>query len=40
MVSGKTYYRLRVGGFDSKADAAKFCGKLSAAGTICTVADF
>ena len=39
-VKGKTYYRLRVGGFGSKADAAKFCGEVSAAGDACTVANF
>jgi Flp pilus assembly protein TadD len=39
-VNSKTFYRLRVGGFDSKADAAKFCGEVSAAGNACTVANF
>ncbi len=39
-VNGKTFYRLRVGGFASKADAAKFCGEVSAAGNACTVANF
>jgi Flp pilus assembly protein TadD len=38
--SGKTFYRLRVGGFDSKVDAAKFCGEVSAAGSACTLANF
>lgn len=40
LVHGKTYYRLRVTGFDSKLDAAKFCAELSAAGSACTVANF
>jgi Flp pilus assembly protein TadD len=40
VVNGKTYYRLRTGGFASKADAAKFCGEVSAAGSTCTVANF
>ncbi len=40
VVRGKTYYRLRVGGFDSRADAAKFCGEVLAAGKTCTVANF
>jgi cell division septation protein DedD len=39
-LSGKTFYRLRVGGFASRADAAKFCGEVSAAGNACTLADF
>jgi Flp pilus assembly protein TadD len=39
-VNGHTYYRLRTGSFDSKADAAKFCGEVSAAGNACTLADF
>jgi len=39
-VNGKTYYRLRVGGFSSKADAATFCAEVSAAGNACTVANF
>jgi cell division septation protein DedD len=39
-INGKTLYRLRVGGFDKKADAAKFCGEVSAAGNACTVANF
>jgi cell division septation protein DedD len=39
-VNGRTFYRLRVGGFASKADAAKFCGEVSAAGNACTVANF
>jgi len=38
--SGKTFYRLRVGGFDSNIDAAKFCGEVSAAGSACTLANF
>lgn len=39
-VSGKTYYRLRIGGFPSNAEAARFCGEVSAAGNACTPADF
>jgi Flp pilus assembly protein TadD len=39
-VNGHTYYRLRTGSFDSKADAAKFCGEVSAAGDACTLANF
>jgi Flp pilus assembly protein TadD len=39
-VNGHTYYRLRTGSFASKADAAKFCGEVSAAGNACTLADF
>ncbi len=39
-VNGHTYYRLRTGSFDSKADAAKFCGEVSAAGNACTLANF
>jgi Flp pilus assembly protein TadD len=39
-VNGRTYYRLRTGNFDSKADAAKFCGEVSAAGNACTLANF
>ena len=40
MVNGKTFYRLRTGGFASPAEAAKFCGEVSAAGDACTVASF
>jgi Flp pilus assembly protein TadD len=39
-VNGKTYYRLRVGGFANKAAAATFCAEVSAAGNACTVANF
>jgi Flp pilus assembly protein TadD len=39
-VRDKTYYRLRVGGFSSTPDAAKFCAELSATGTACTLANF
>ncbi|MDE8348781.1 MAG: SPOR domain-containing protein [Acidocella sp.] len=39
-VKGKTYYRLRTGSFASKAEAAKFCGEVSAAGSVCTLANF
>jgi len=39
-VNGKTFYRLRTGSFASKAEAAKFCGEVSAAGNVCTLANF
>lgn len=39
-VNGQTYYRLRVDGFASKIDAARFCGEVSSAGYACTVANF
>jgi Flp pilus assembly protein TadD len=39
-VNGRVYYRLRTGSFSSKADAAKFCGEVSASGSPCTVANF
>jgi len=39
-VNGKTFYRLRVGGFASKGAAATFCAEVSAAGNACTVANF
>jgi Flp pilus assembly protein TadD len=39
-VSGKTFYRLRVSGFGNTADAAKFCAQVTAAGNVCTIADF
>jgi Flp pilus assembly protein TadD len=39
-VNGHTYYRLRTGSFESKAEAAKFCGEVSAAGNACTLANF
>ena len=39
-VKGQTYYRLRVNGFSSDVDAARFCGEVSAAGYACTVANF
>ncbi|HQT39067.1 MAG TPA: SPOR domain-containing protein [Acidocella sp.] len=39
-VKGKTYYRLRTGSFATKADAGKFCGEVSAAGSVCTLANF
>ncbi len=39
-VSGKTYYRLRVGGFDSEPSAAKFCSSIKAAGHACAIANF
>ncbi|HQT65047.1 MAG TPA: SPOR domain-containing protein [Acidocella sp.] len=40
VVHGKTYYRLRTGSFTSKSDAAKFCGEVSAIGSVCTLANF
>jgi Flp pilus assembly protein TadD len=39
-VQGKTFYRLRTGNFASKAEAAKFCAEVSAAGNVCTLANF
>ena len=39
-VNGKTFYRLRLGGFGSAADAQAFCGKVLATGNACTVANF
>jgi Flp pilus assembly protein TadD len=39
-VHGKIFYRLRIGGFASKVEAARFCAELSATGNSCTVADF
>jgi len=39
-VDGKLYYRLRVTGFSSHADAAHFCSQVTAAGHACTVANF
>jgi Flp pilus assembly protein TadD len=39
-VQGKTYYRLRVTGFGSRLEAAKFCAELSAANMACTPANF
>jgi hypothetical protein len=35
---GKTFYRLRTGGFASRADAQAFCSRASAAGAQCIVA--
>jgi Flp pilus assembly protein TadD len=40
VVNGHTYYRLRTGSFGTKAEAAMFCGKVSAAGNPCTLANF
>ena len=34
-VNGRTFWRLRVAGFDSRAEAQDFCAKLKAAGTDC-----
>lgn len=39
-LGSKTFYRLRVGGFQNKVAAAHFCNELQAAGHICTPADF
>jgi cell division protein FtsN len=39
-VKGKTFYRLRTGSFSSRGDAETFCGKVSASGSPCTIADF
>ncbi len=39
-VNGRTFYRLRVGGFSSKSDAAAFCSQFAADGGTCTVANF
>jgi hypothetical protein len=37
---GKTYWRLRTGGFSDSAQAAAFCERLRAKGAACTVASF
>lgn len=37
---GKSFFRLRTGGFASTADATAFCAKAKLAGIACTVADF
>lgn len=37
---GRTYWRLRTGGFSDIADATGFCAKLKAKGGSCAVADF
>jgi Flp pilus assembly protein TadD len=39
-LGSKTFYRLRVGGFQNKVAAAHFCNELQAAGHSCTPADF
>ena len=39
-VKGQTFYRLRVDGFGTEVDAARFCGEVSSAGYVCTVANF
>ncbi len=39
-VGGQTYYRLRIAGFASHADAAAFCSQLTAAGGPCIPANF
>jgi hypothetical protein len=37
---GKTYWRLRTGGFSDSAQAAAFCERIKAKGAPCTVASF
>ncbi|MBE7211591.1 MAG: SPOR domain-containing protein [Gluconacetobacter diazotrophicus] len=37
---GKRFFRLRTGGFDSVAEATRFCGALRAKNIACTLADF
>ena len=37
---GKSFFRLRTGGFASTADATAFCAKAKLVGIACTVADF
>ena len=39
-VNGHTYWRVRTAGFDSNAEAAKFCIDVHARGAACTVARF
>ena len=39
-VGGQTYYRLRVSGFASHADAAQFCSQITSAGGTCMPANF
>ncbi len=40
VVNGQNIWRLRLGGFAGKADAAAFCAQVIAAGGDCTVATF
>jgi len=40
VVNGQNIWRLRLGGFTGKADAAAFCAQVVAAGGACTVATF
>jgi hypothetical protein len=40
VVGGQNIWRLRLGGFAGKADAAAFCAQVVAAGGACTVATF
>ncbi len=40
VVDGQNIWRLRLGGFAGKADAAAFCAQVVAAGGACTVASF
>ena len=37
---GKTFYRLRTGGFASIAEATDFCERSRQAGAACTIAAF
>ncbi|HQT68753.1 MAG: hypothetical protein B7Z78_13610 [Rhodospirillales bacterium 20-60-12] len=39
-IGDRTFYRLRTGGFASRAAAAQFCSKIQAAGGTCAVANF
>ena len=36
--AGRTYFRLRTGGFNDIAEATAFCGQIRAKGTVCTLA--
>ncbi len=36
--AGRTYFRLRTGGFSDIAQATAFCGQIRAKGTVCTLA--
>jgi hypothetical protein len=37
---GRTYWRLRTGGFTDVADATEFCTRLKAKGGTCAIASF